>query len=113
MTLGDHTYRSTVARRGERYLVGVSAENRELAGAAAGDELEVTIELDTESREVEVPADLASALATDAAAKAFFDSLTPTQRSYFVADVVSAKKEETRRRRVEKAVATLRAQRKR
>src|ERR671932_2400600 len=108
ITLGDHTYRSTVARRGERYLLPVSAENREAAGVAAGDELEVTIALDTEPRETAVPDDLAAALEAEPKAKEFFAALTPTQRGYFVSDVESAKKEETRRSRVEKAIAMLR-----
>jgi hypothetical protein len=113
ITLGDHTYRSTVARRGERYLVGVSAGDREAAGVAAGDELEVSIVLDTEPRETAVPEDLAAALEAEPNAKEFFATLTPTQRGYFVSDVESAKREETRRRRVEKAVAMLREGRKR
>lgn len=113
VTIKDHTYRSTVARRGERYLVGVSAANREAAGVAAGDEVEVTIALDTEPREQAVPEDLAAALETEPKAKQFFATLTPTQRGYFVSDVESAKREETRRRRVEKAVAMLREGRKR
>ena len=113
VTLGTHTYRTTVARRGERYLVPVSAENRDAAGVSAGDELEVTIALDTEPRETAVPEDLAAALEAEPKAKEFFATLTPTQRGYFVSDVESAKKEETRRRRVEKAVAMLREGRKR
>jgi len=40
VTIGSHTFRSTVATRGDRYLVGVSGENRALAGVAAGDELD-------------------------------------------------------------------------
>ena len=113
VSLGDHTFRSTVARRGERYLVGVSAANREAAGVAAGDDLEVTIALDTEPRETAVPEDFAAALEAEPKAKEFFATLTPTQRGYFVSDVESAKKEETRRRRVEKAIALLREGRKR
>ena len=46
VTIAGHTYRSTVARRGDRYLVGVSAENRAAAGVAGGDEVDVDIELD-------------------------------------------------------------------
>lgn len=113
VTIEGHSYRSTVARRGERYLVGVSAANREAAGVAAGDELDVTIALDTEPREQAVPEDLAAALEAEPKAKEFFATLTPTQRGYFVSDVESAKREETRRRRVEKAVAMLREGRKR
>jgi hypothetical protein len=113
VTIKGHTYRSTVARRGERYLVGVSAENREHAGVVAGDEIDVEIELDSEPREVPLPADFSEALDGDANAKRFFDELTPTQRGYVVSDIESAKKAETRQRRIENAVGMLREGRKR
>ena len=59
---------------GGRCFVPLSAEHRTAAGVAAGDEVEVDIELDSEPREVAVPADLARALAQDDSAKAFFRS---------------------------------------
>src|SRR5712671_3747158 len=68
VTIGGHTYRTTVARMGGRFLIPLSAENRTAAGIAAGDQVDVDIEPDTAPREVEVPADLAEALAGDAAA---------------------------------------------
>jgi hypothetical protein len=113
VTLRGHTYRSTVASRGDRYLVGVSAENREAAGVAAGDELEVEIELDTEPREVTVPPDFADALDRHAEARRFFDGLTSSQQQGFVQGIESAKQAETRQKRIVKAVETLREGRKR
>src|SRR5438552_3029066 len=62
VTIAGHTYRTTIAPRGNRLLLPVSGENRAAAGISAGDELDVEIELDTEPRTVEVPADLADAL---------------------------------------------------
>ena len=62
VTIKGHTYRSTIAVMGGVFMVGVSAENRKAAGVAAGDELDVDIELDTAPREVTVPADFAEAL---------------------------------------------------
>ncbi len=59
---GRYTYRNTLAVMGGKHLVGVSAEHRKAAGIAAGDQIEVTIEVDTAPRTVEVPADLAAAL---------------------------------------------------
>jgi hypothetical protein len=47
--------------RGE-FLVGLNRDVRAAAGVEAGDAVEVVVELDTESREVEVPEALASAL---------------------------------------------------
>lgn len=69
VTVNGHNYRSTVARMGGRYMLPVSAENREHAGVAAGDEVDVEIELDTAPRELAVPPDLAEALEGDAVAK--------------------------------------------
>lgn len=109
VTINGATYRSTIASRSGQYLVGVSAENRELTGVAAGDEVEVDIELDTEPREVEVPPDLAAALDGEPDAKRFFESLTHSQKQGFVQPIEQAKKPETRERRVEKTLAMLRA----
>jgi hypothetical protein len=50
---------------GGRYLLPLNAENRAAAGVAAGDEVAVDVELDTEPREVVVPADLTAALEGD------------------------------------------------
>jgi Domain of unknown function (DUF1905)/Bacteriocin-protection, YdeI or OmpD-Associated len=84
VTIAGYTYRSTVASRSGRYLVGVNATNRERAGVAAGDVVDVDIELDSGGREVEVPADFASALDRDPKASSFFGTLTPSQRKWFV-----------------------------
>jgi hypothetical protein len=113
VTIGAHTYRSTVAVMGGRNLLGVSAKNRAAAGVAAGDELDVHLELDTEPREVPVPPALATALAGDAAARTFFEGLSPSQKQWHTQSVESAKTDETRARRVAKSVEMLRAGRKR
>src|SRR4051812_40340915 len=68
VTINGHTYRSAVAPRGGRFLLPLSAENREAAGVAAGDTVNVEVELDTEKRELEIPADLTKALKKNAAA---------------------------------------------
>ena len=112
VTINGHTYRSTVASRSGQYLVGVSAENRESAGVAGGDEVDVDIELDTEPREVIVPPDLAAALEPHPEAKRFFEGLSYSQKQWFVLPIDAAKKPETRQRRVDKAIGMLREGRK-
>ena len=67
-TVAGYTYRSTVASMGGRFLVPLSAEHRTASGIAAGDEVEVDLELDTAPRVLEVPDDLAAAIAADPAA---------------------------------------------
>jgi bacteriocin resistance YdeI/OmpD-like protein/uncharacterized protein DUF1905 len=108
ITINGYTYRNTIAVYGDEYLVGVSAEHRAAAGVKAGDELDVDIELDTAPREVTVPDDLAAALNAEPAARRTFDGLSYSNRNYIVTQVEGAKSEETRRRRVTKAVEALR-----
>ena len=108
VTINGATYRSAIAVMGGRYMVGVSAENRQLTGVAGGDEVDVDIGLDTEKREVEVPPALAAALAKDAAAKGFFDSISYSKQRWFTLQVADAKSDETRQRRVDKVVGMLR-----
>jgi uncharacterized protein YdeI (YjbR/CyaY-like superfamily) len=62
----------------------------------------------TAPREIEVPDDLAAALAADAQAKRFWDTLTYSKQSWHVHQVTSAKTAETRAARIEKSVAVLR-----
>jgi uncharacterized protein YdeI (YjbR/CyaY-like superfamily) len=69
--------------------------------------VDVRLELDTEPREVEVPADLAAALATNPTAAAAFDKLSYSNRLRHVLGVEDAKTAETRERRIAKTVATL------
>ncbi|TDE57172.1 DUF1905 domain-containing protein [Nonomuraea mesophila] len=107
VTIGSHSYRSTVATMGGRFMLPLSAENRRGAGLSAGDEVEVDIELDTAPREVTVPSDLAEALDRAPEAKAFFESLSYSRRRRYVLLVEGAKKPETRQRRVADAVAKL------
>ena len=108
VTLGSYTYRTTVARMGGRFLVGVNASHREAAGVAAGDVLDVEIVHDTGPREVTVPDDLAAALTADNAAVTTFESLSYTHRKEWVRWVEEAKKPETRATRVTKTVESLR-----
>src|SRR5215210_7901714 len=62
VTVNGYTYRNTVAVFGDVYMIGVSQAHREASGLKPGDQIEVTLELDTEPRTVEVPADLMDAL---------------------------------------------------
>jgi len=112
VTLGPHTYRTTVAPMGGRFLIPVSAENRAAAGLRAGDRVDVEMELDTAPRTVELPADLAEALEREPAARRFFDGLAYTQRKEYARWVESAKRPETRERRLAETVALLLAGRK-
>ena len=107
VAIGDYRYRSSIASRGGQYLISLSAEHRAGAGVAAGEEIEVDVELDTEPREVVVPADLAAALDAAPAAATAFRALSYSRQLQHVLSVDGAKTEETRRRRIEKVLETL------
>jgi bifunctional DNA-binding transcriptional regulator/antitoxin component of YhaV-PrlF toxin-antitoxin module len=108
VTINGFSYRSTVAPLGGVFMLPVSAEVREHAGFAAGDEVDIDIERDTEPREVVVPPDFAAALDGDAAARRFFDGLSYSNKRRFVLPIEDAKAADTRQKRIIKAVSMLR-----
>ena len=108
VTINGHAYRSSVAVMGGKFMLGVSAEHRKAAGVAAGEVLDVDLELDTQPREVTVPRDFADALDRDAVAKRFFDGLSYSNRLRHVLSIEDAKTPDTRQRRIAKSVSTLR-----
>jgi Bacteriocin-protection, YdeI or OmpD-Associated/Domain of unknown function (DUF1905) len=107
VTINGYTYRNTVAVYGGVYMLGVSAQHREGAGVVAGEELDVELELDTAPREVSVPADLAAALDAEPAARATFEGLSYSNKSWHVLQVEGAKTDATRQRRIAKSVEVL------
>jgi hypothetical protein len=108
VTINGHTYRSTVAVLGGRYMVGVSNEVRANAGVAAGDRVEIEMELDTAPREVAVPAELAQELARDVAANRAFEALSYSRKRLIVDPIANAKTAATRERNLAKAMSLLR-----
>lgn len=107
ITIKGYTYRNTVAVMGGVYMVGVSAEHRAGAGVAGGEEVDVDIELDTAPREVTLPPDFAAALDAAPKARASFDALSNSNKSWHVFQITGAKSDETRKRRIVKSVETL------
>jgi hypothetical protein len=107
VTINGHTYRSTVAPMGGEFFVPLSAENREAAGVAAGESVEVDLELDTAPRDVALPPDFADALGTSEKAGAFFGGLSYSHKRAYVLWIEGAKQDETRRRRVSQALEML------
>jgi hypothetical protein len=108
VTIGSHTYRSTVSPYKGAIMLPLSAENRVAAGVSAGDEVEIDLTLDTQPRTVTVPEDLAAALEKEPAARAAFEALAFTFRKEHCRALDDAKKPETRQRRLEKIVDSLR-----
>lgn len=102
-----HELRTRVGSHDGDPFISVSAATRRSADISAEDRVEVNVEVDTEPVIIEVPDDLAAALEHAPDAKAFFDGLTASQQKGFTTSVTTAKKPETRQRRIERAVAAL------
>ena len=109
VTINGFSYRSTIAPMGGEYWIPVSSDVRASAGVAAAEDLVVDVELDTEPRTVDVPDDLNVALNESPAAKSAFDRLSYSNQRRIVLQVTDAKTDETRRRRIAKAIETLQA----
>lgn len=107
VTLGPHTYRSTICSMGGRYWIPLNKANRTAAGVAAGQSVAVVVTHDGEPRVVETPPDLAAALQTNPTAQAAWNRLSYTHRREHVEAIEGAKRPETRVRRVAKTVALL------
>lgn len=108
VTIGSYAYRSTIAPYGDVFMLPLAAEHREAAGVAAGDEIDVDLVVDDAPRDVEVPADFAAALDAEPAARRTFDALSNSNKKFHTLNIEAAKSPETRQRRIEKSIATLR-----
>ena len=108
VTINGFSYRSSLGSMGGRSMLPVSAQIRDGAKIAAGDAVEVDVELDDAPREVSVPEDVAAALARVAGARAAFDQLSYSHQRRWVTSVEDARTTETRQRRIDKMVSELR-----
>lgn len=109
VTVNGFEYRSTVAVMGGRFMIAFSSDKRAATGIGGGDEIDVTLTLDTAPRTVEVPEELAAAFAADAALAAAWEKVSPSQKKAHVTNIEGAKAPETRARRVEAVIAKLSA----
>ena len=111
--VNGYEYRSTVAVMGGKHMIGISAAVRQATGLTGGDPIRVTLTVADTPREVDVPADFAAALTADDGAGAFFATLSNSLQRYHVDTINAAKTDETRQRRIEKAIALFREGKKR
>jgi hypothetical protein len=107
--LGTYAFRTTIAVYGGKSYVGVRKSHREAGKLEPGQTLRVVLELDDAPRTVTPPKELAAVLAKDKTARAAWDALSFTHQKEHAEAIEDAKKPETRAKRVEKAVAMLRA----
>jgi hypothetical protein len=108
VAVNGYEYRSTAAVMGGQHMIGISAAVRAATGLTGGDAIRVVLTVAETPREVVVPADLAAALAAAEGTAEFFAGLSNSLQRYHVDTINGAKTEQTRQRRIEKAVALFR-----
>lgn len=107
-TIGGEPYRGSLVRMGGAcHVLGVRKEIREKIGKTFGDEIEIVLEEDTAPREVTVPQDMRQALAGNPEAEAFFKQLSYTHQKEYVRWIEEAKRDQTRQRRIGRAIELL------
>jgi uncharacterized protein YdeI (YjbR/CyaY-like superfamily) len=108
--IAGQPYRGSLMPMGDgTYCLGVLKSIQEAAGVEQGDTVTVQLELDTTPRIVEMPADLAKAIGRDKNALAAWEKLSFTNKKEMARSLEEAKKPETRQRRLQAALETLRA----
>jgi len=106
-SVNGHSYHSTICVYDGKYYLPVRSDHREAAGVKAGDIVEVTLAPDTEVREVEVPAELETVFAKNRQAKASWERLSYTSKKEHAVAILTAKRPETRARRLQRILETL------
>lgn len=108
VTVSGYTYRSTIAAMGGPPCVPLRRSHREAAGLEGGETVEVRLELDTDERTIEPPPDLVAELQASPPAWERWRELSYTHQREHVEAIEEAKKPETRERRIERTVRTIR-----
>jgi hypothetical protein len=107
-TIDGQPLKSSMAPMGGgQHVLGLHKATREALGKSIGDSVRLVIEPDRETRTVAVPADFATALAADKRAQQSFDAFAYTHRKEYVQWIESAKRPETRQRRISDAVSRI------
>lgn len=105
---GDYSYRNTIASMGGRFLISFNAETRVATGKSAGDEIEVTLDIDDAPRIIDIPTELAAAFNANPMAEEAWATLSYSKQRVHAQSVESAKSDETRTRRVQNIMDALR-----
>ena len=106
-TINGYPFRGSLSPYGGNHYLGINRALRESAQVKAGDRVDIVIERDTEPRQVSLPQDFAQALQDNGRAQAAWEKLSYSHQKEYVDAIQEAKKPETRRRRLEKAINDL------
>ncbi|KRQ87844.1 hypothetical protein ABG79_00009 [Caloramator mitchellensis] len=108
----EKEYRGSIVSMGGCYMIGITQAIRKEIGKDIGDLITVEIEKDEDERVVEIPEDFEKLLDENPKAKEFFNKLSYTNKKEYITWITSAKKEETRKNRIEKTIELLKDEKK-
>ena len=101
-------YRGSIVRMGNPcYIIGITKEIRNKIGKSYGDIISVEVEKDEDERIVELPMEFEENLKLNDLAYKFFENLSYSQKRKYVKWITSAKKDETKKKRIEEAILNL------
>jgi hypothetical protein len=100
-------YRGSIANMGNGPILVLVNEVREKIKKQVGDTVRVTVQKDTEERVIEIPIEFSALLNSNPEAQIFFESLSYTNRKEYARWITSAKKQETKDRRLLKSLDML------
>jgi hypothetical protein len=109
-TINGFPFRSSLMPMGGCHGMAVNKMMREGAKAGAGNVVEVVMERDTEPRTVEAPAELKKELAKSKTARARWEKLAFTHKKEIALWIATAKLDETKKRRLAKAIQVLKTE---
>jgi Bacteriocin-protection, YdeI or OmpD-Associated/Domain of unknown function (DUF1905) len=106
-TLNGKPYRSSLMKMGSGHMMPVRKSLQQACGVKAGDVVPWTVERDTQERTIEPPESLAREFKKNKAARETWEKLSFTHKREYAEWLNGAKKEETRERRITKAIEML------
>lgn len=102
-------YRGSLTKmKHQCHWVGVTQAIRKKIGKKPGDIIHVVLKRDDQPRVVDIPVEFKKVLSANPDIAAFYDTLSFTHRKEYARWISEAKKEETRQRRLTKALEMLR-----
>jgi bifunctional DNA-binding transcriptional regulator/antitoxin component of YhaV-PrlF toxin-antitoxin module len=112
-TFNGVEYRGSIGKMGPEARIIVRKEIRQKLGKQPGDVVDVTVVVDAQPRIAVIPPELSAALGTDPDAKRRFDAMPYSHQREYAQFVAEAKRDETRQRRANQAMAMIRQGRRR
>jgi bacteriocin resistance YdeI/OmpD-like protein/uncharacterized protein DUF1905 len=107
-TINGFPFRSSLMNMGDGHMMVVNAQLRTGAQCKAGDTVSVLMALDEDERKVDVPGYLKKMIAGDPKAGKFWSKLSFTHQKEYVREIGSAKRPETREKRIAAMMDALR-----